>query len=78
MLCGFSLIADEAVPVVFGEDWTPALEVFPYVAAAYLVMAAFALHNSLLYVLRTQPPRRGDQRPARGSPSPASRPRCCR
>lgn len=52
VLCGFSLIADEAVPVVFGEDWAPALEVFPYIAAAYLVMAAFALHNSLLYVLQ--------------------------
>lgn len=52
VLCGFSLIADEAVPVVFGERWTPALEVFPYVAASYLVMATFALHNSLLYVLR--------------------------
>lgn len=52
VLCGFSLVADEAVPVVFGEDWTPALEVFPYIAASYLVMATFALHNSLLYVLQ--------------------------
>ena len=52
VLGGFSLIAGEAVPVVFGERWTPTLEVFPYVAAAYLVMATFALHNSLLYVLR--------------------------
>jgi O-antigen/teichoic acid export membrane protein len=40
------------VPGVFGQRWAPALEVFPYVAAAYLVMAAFALHNSLLYVVR--------------------------
>jgi PST family polysaccharide transporter len=52
VLCGFSVVADQVVPLVFGQDWTPALEVFPYVAAAYLVMAAFALHNSLLYVLR--------------------------
>ena len=52
VLGGFSLIADEAVPIIFGERWTPALDVFPFVAAAYLVMATFALHNSLLYVLQ--------------------------
>lgn len=52
VLAAFSVVADEAVPMVFGERWTPALEVFPYVAAAYLVMAAFILHTTLLYVLR--------------------------
>ncbi len=46
------MVADDVVPVIFGERWTPALDVFPYVAAAYLVMAAFILHSSLLYVLR--------------------------
>jgi O-antigen/teichoic acid export membrane protein len=52
VLTGFSLVAAQAVPLVFGDQWRPALEVFPFVAGAYLLMAGFALHNSLLYVLR--------------------------
>ena len=52
VLTGFSLVAAQVVPLVFGDRWRPALEVFRFVAGAYLLMAGFALHNSLLYVLR--------------------------
>ncbi|MGH3991907.1 MAG: oligosaccharide flippase family protein, partial [Pseudonocardiaceae bacterium] len=48
----FALVAHWAVPVVFGQEWSAALDVFPFLAAAYVLTAAFSLHTSLLYVLR--------------------------
>lgn len=48
----FALVAHRAIPAVFGEQWSAALEVFPFLAAAYVLTAAFSLHTSLLYVLR--------------------------
>jgi O-antigen/teichoic acid export membrane protein len=48
----FALVAQWAIPAVFGERWSGAVEVFPFLAAAYVLTAAFSLHTSLLYVLR--------------------------
>jgi len=48
----FALVAQVAVPALFGEEWSGALDVFPFLAAAYVLAASFSLHTSLLYVLR--------------------------
>jgi O-antigen/teichoic acid export membrane protein len=48
----FALVAHRAIPAAFGEQWSGALEVFPFLAAAYVLTAAFSLHTSLLYVMR--------------------------
>jgi O-antigen/teichoic acid export membrane protein len=48
----FALVAQWAIPAVFGERWSGAVDVFPFLAAAYVLTAAFSLHTSLLYVLR--------------------------
>jgi O-antigen/teichoic acid export membrane protein len=48
----FALVAQRAVRVLFGEDWSAALDVFPFLAAAYVLTAAFSLHTSVLFVLR--------------------------
>jgi O-antigen/teichoic acid export membrane protein len=52
VLAGFALVAGAGIPLVFGEEWRPVLDVFPLVAASYLLMATFSLHGSLLYVLQ--------------------------
>jgi O-antigen/teichoic acid export membrane protein len=52
VFAAFALVAQWAVPGLFGESWSGALGVFPFVAAAYVLMAAFSLHTSLLYVMR--------------------------
>jgi O-antigen/teichoic acid export membrane protein len=51
VLAGFAQVADAGIPLVFGDQWRPVLDVFPLVAASYLLMATFSLHGSLLYVL---------------------------
>jgi PST family polysaccharide transporter len=48
----FALVAQWAIPALFGERWSGAVDVFPFLAAAYVLTAAFSLHTSLLYVLR--------------------------
>jgi O-antigen/teichoic acid export membrane protein len=52
VLAAFALVADIGIPLVFGDRWRPVLDVFPLVAASYLLMATFSLHGSLLYVLQ--------------------------
>jgi O-antigen/teichoic acid export membrane protein len=39
-------------PMIFGEEWAPAMAVFPFLAVACLSNGAFNLHCSALYVLR--------------------------
>jgi O-antigen/teichoic acid export membrane protein len=48
----FALVAQGVIPAVFGDEWSGAVDVFPFLAAAYVLTAAFSLHTSLLYVLR--------------------------
>jgi PST family polysaccharide transporter len=48
----FGLAAPWIVPALFGPQWVPVLEIYPFIALGYLVNAMFNLHSSALYVLR--------------------------
>jgi O-antigen/teichoic acid export membrane protein len=52
VLATFAVVAEQAIPLLFGDRWQAALDVFPFVAASYLLAAAFSLHSSLLYVMK--------------------------
>jgi PST family polysaccharide transporter len=52
LFVAFGLVAPWAVPLAFGEQWLPMLEVFPLVALGYLGASMFLLHASTLVVLR--------------------------
>lgn len=52
LLVAASWIGPVLFPIVFGQEWTPAMEVFPFLAIACLFNGAFNLHCSALYVLR--------------------------
>ncbi len=40
------------IPIFFGKEWAPAMQVFPYIALCYLANAMFNLHCSTLFVLK--------------------------
>ena len=52
VLLGFCWLSDIVVPRALGERWMPVVEVFPFIAAGYLTNALFAMHSSMLAVLR--------------------------
>jgi O-antigen/teichoic acid export membrane protein len=52
LLVVFACLGKLVIPMVFGDEWTPVLSVFPFIALGYLVNATFNLHSSALYVLR--------------------------
>jgi O-antigen/teichoic acid export membrane protein len=52
LLAGFALLAPWLVPRLFGDQWSPVLIVFPFIALRFLVGAMFTLHTSVLYVFR--------------------------
>jgi len=52
LLGGFALVADWLVPLLLGPAWSRSLVVYGFLAAGSVVYAVFALHQSLLYVLR--------------------------
>jgi PST family polysaccharide transporter len=52
LLGGFAMVADRVVPLLLGPAWGGALVVYGFLAAGSVVYAVFALHQSLLYVLR--------------------------
>jgi O-antigen/teichoic acid export membrane protein len=52
ILAGSGLIASWLIPLLLGPQWLPALEVYPFIAAAYLAGGATSLHSSILLVLR--------------------------
>ncbi|MGG6265644.1 oligosaccharide flippase family protein [Leptolyngbya sp. AN03gr2] len=47
-----SWIGPIVFPLLFGEEWIPAMSIFPLLGVTYLTNAAFNLHCSTLYVLR--------------------------
>ncbi|BAY48476.1 hypothetical protein SAMD00079811_61010 [Scytonema sp. HK-05] len=49
-LAGFAIAAPVVLPLVFGKDWTPALQIFPLIAIGYLANSMFNLHSSVLYL----------------------------
>ncbi len=40
------------MPPLFGSDWIPVLEIYPFIAFGYLANSIFSLHSSVLYVLQ--------------------------
>jgi O-antigen/teichoic acid export membrane protein len=40
------------IPMLFGDRWLPAIQVYPFIAFAYLTNATFNLHSSVLLVLQ--------------------------
>jgi PST family polysaccharide transporter len=52
LLVLFGWIAPWAIPFLFGPEWLPVLQIYPFVALSYLANATFSLHASALYVLR--------------------------
>lgn len=47
-----SWIGPIVFPLLFGQEWIPAMSIFPLLGVTYLTNAAFNLHCSTLYVLR--------------------------
>ena len=52
IFAGFALVTPWLIPLVYGNQWTPVLTLFPFIAMGYLLNAVFAMHSSVLYVLR--------------------------
>src|SRR5690606_11130688 len=52
LLGAFSLLATPLIPLLFGQQWEPALQVFPLIALGVLVNVVFNMQSSVLYVLR--------------------------
>lgn len=52
LVVGFGWVAPWLLPLLFGPQWAPALQVYPFIALAYLSNAIFNLHSSVLYVLK--------------------------
>jgi O-antigen/teichoic acid export membrane protein len=40
------------IPLLFGDRWLPAMQIYPFIAFAYLTNAAFNLHSSVLFVIQ--------------------------
>jgi O-antigen/teichoic acid export membrane protein len=52
ILIPFALIAKEAIPAVFGDAWTPVIELMPLVMLGFLLTAVFNIEATVLYVRR--------------------------
>jgi O-antigen/teichoic acid export membrane protein len=50
-LVGLAVAAPALVPLLFGDEWRPTLEVLPFVSFSLLMLGMFNTHLSLLYVL---------------------------
>lgn len=50
-MLAFSVVAPWLVPLAFGRDWAPVVDLFPFLALAYLVNGVFSLQSSALYAL---------------------------
>ena len=50
-MAGFSLVGPIVLNVVFGKNWDPVLEVYPFIAISYIAYSIFNLHTSVLYLL---------------------------
>jgi PST family polysaccharide transporter len=52
VLLGFAWLGGLFLPQLFGERWSPALDVFPFIAVSYLTNAQFSMHSSVLAVFQ--------------------------
>lgn len=50
-MAAFSLLGPIVLSIVFGKDWDPVLEVYPFIAISYIAYSIFNLHTSVLYLL---------------------------
>lgn len=50
-LASFTLLAPFLIPLGFGNHWTSAVKIFPFIALSYLTNAMFNMHSSVLYML---------------------------
>lgn len=51
VMAGFSLVAPVVIPLIFGETFRPAVELFPFVAAGFFANGLFDLQASALAVV---------------------------
>ncbi len=52
LVAGFALVAPWILPRIFGDQWMPALLVFPFIALGDLVNAIFNMQVSVLFVAK--------------------------
>ncbi|BAY87512.1 hypothetical protein NIES267_70340 [Calothrix parasitica NIES-267] len=50
-MAGFSLVGPMILSVVFGKNWDPVLEIYPFIAVSYIAYSVLNLHTSVLYLL---------------------------
>lgn len=55
-LAGFGLVADRAIPRLFGDEWAPTVDAYPAFALALFLTAAFQVQASALAVTRRNGP----------------------
>lgn len=51
ILLGFGWFGWLIIPIVFGTRWLPVMDYYPYVALAYLTVAAFNVHSAVMAVV---------------------------
>lgn len=51
IVLGFGWLGGWLLPLLFGEAWLPVMDIYPFIALAYLTNAQFNMHSSALYVL---------------------------
>ncbi|HEU4658778.1 MAG TPA: oligosaccharide flippase family protein, partial [Capillimicrobium sp.] len=54
VLAAFAILAPWLVPLLFGDAWSPAVDLYPYVAAGAVLLAVVNAHYAVLYVLGRQ------------------------
>jgi O-antigen/teichoic acid export membrane protein len=52
VLAAFALGAPWLIPFLFGEQWRPAVELYPFLATVALLASVMNMHAAVLYVLR--------------------------
>jgi PST family polysaccharide transporter len=51
LIVGFGVVAPFVIPLVFGPEWLPTLQVFPLLGLSYIAGSMFMLHSSALVTL---------------------------
>ncbi len=52
LLIGFAFVAPWIIPTLLGPEWSPVLDVYPFIATPYLISTALIVHMSALIVLQ--------------------------
>jgi len=51
ILAGFGLVAPWVIPLLFGSEWLPVLEIYPFLAVGLMAFGMFTLLSTALYVI---------------------------